>query len=123
MSMASPGLRVLVVEDEVLISMAAVDTLKELSHTALAAGNAKAALAILRGGETIDVIIVDINLPDMNGRQLAEEARRLRPRIPIVFATGYRMDVPEDLARTGPTAVLGKPYWTKDLEKALGQVC
>jgi CheY-like chemotaxis protein len=123
MSRASSGLSVLVVEDEVLISMAAVDTLRELSHTAKAASNAKAALAILQGAEVVDVMIVDINLPDMNGQQLAEEARRLRPGIPIVFATGYRMDVPENLALTGPTAVLGKPYWTKDLEKALGQVC
>ena len=123
MSRGSSGLSVLVVEDEVLISMAAVDTLRELSHTAVAASNAKAALAILQGAEAVDVMIVDINLPDMNGRQLAEEARRLRPGIPIVFATGYRMDVPENLALTGPTAVLGKPYWTKDLEQALGQVC
>lgn len=124
MTMSAPGssLCVLVVEDEALIAMAAVDTLVELGHTALTAANGRAALDILRADRAVDMMLLDMNLPDMNGQQIAEAARQLRPRLPIIFATGYRMEVPADLAGTGPTAILGKPYWAEDLRKAIGKV-
>ncbi|HWT31964.1 MAG TPA: response regulator, partial [Propylenella sp.] len=115
--------RVLIVEDEALILMAAVDMLEEIGHEALTASNAEAAMAVLGSRDPVDVMLTDINLPDMNGEELARQARRLRPGLPIVFATGHRMGVPDELAGTGPTAVLGKPYWTRELEKALQQVC
>jgi CheY-like chemotaxis protein len=115
-------LRVLVVEDEALILMAAVDMLSELGHEPISASNAQAAMATLAGDAAVDVMLTDINLPDMNGRDLAAEARRQRPQLPVVFATGHRMGVPEELAGSGPTAVLGKPYWTNELAKALRQV-
>ena len=112
-------LKILLVEDEALILMAAVDALEELGHAVVTASNAAAALAILRGGETVDVMITDVNLPDMDGKRLAAEARLAQPRLPVVFATGYGMNVPADLAASGPTAIVGKPYWTKDLEAAI----
>jgi CheY-like chemotaxis protein len=117
------SLRILVVEDEALILMAAVDTLAELGHEGVSASTGKAALSVLQGNDAIHAMLVDINLPDMDGKQIAAEARRLRPGLPIIFATGYRIDVPEDLAQTGPTVVLGKPYWMPDLERAIRQVC
>ena len=119
---SGPGLCILVVEDEALIAMAAVDTLGEIGHTAVTASSGKAALDILRRDKPVDVMLLDMNLPDMPGVKVAEEARLLRPQLPIVFATGYRMDVPSGLAETGPTAILGKPYWVDDLRKAIDQV-
>jgi CheY-like chemotaxis protein len=123
MSAAGSPLRILVVEDEALILMAAVDTLAELGHEGVSASTGKAALKVLESTDAVHAMLVDINLPDMDGKQIAAEARRLRPGLPIIFATGYRIDVPEDLAQTGPTVVLGKPYWTPDLERAIRQVC
>lgn len=119
---SAASLRVLIVEDEALILMSAVDILGELGHTPLSASNGAGALKILGSAEPIDVMIVDINLPDTNGTYLAIEARRMRPGLPVIFATGYRMGVPDELAATGPTAVLAKPYWSADLDKAIRQV-
>jgi signal transduction histidine kinase/CheY-like chemotaxis protein len=119
---ASERKRILIVEDEALILMAAEDMLTQLGHAVLTANNAKAAMAALAGGDSVDAMLTDVNLPDMDGCKLAEEARRLRPRLPVVFVTGYRMNVPDDIAGTGPTTVLGKPYWTAELDKALRQV-
>lgn len=115
-------LSVLVVEDEVLVLMSVVDMLDELGHEALEASNATAAMAVLQSDRPIHVLLTDINLPDMKGQELAQHARVLRPYLPIVFTTGYQMDVPHDLAETGPTAVLGKPYWMSELDKALRRV-
>lgn len=103
--------------------MAAVDTLEELGHSAVTASNAAAALSVLRSGEPIDAMVTDVNLPDMDGKQLVAEARRARPRLPVVFATGYGMNVPADLAASGPTSIVGKPYWSGDLDKAIREVC
>lgn len=113
---------VLVVEDEALVLMSVVDMLDELGHQVLEATSATAALTHLEAGRPVQVMLTDVNLPDMKGQELVAKARSLRPGLPVVFATGYRMAVPEDLAETGPTAVLGKPYWTAELEKALRQV-
>ncbi|HEX2264911.1 MAG TPA: response regulator, partial [Solirubrobacterales bacterium] len=93
--------RVLIVEDEALILMAAVDMLEEIGHEVLTASNAEAAMAVLAGGDPVDVMLTDINLPDMNGEELARQARRLRPGLPVVFATGHRMGVPDERAGTG----------------------
>ena len=116
-------MKILLVEDEALILMAAVDTLEELGHEVETASNAAAALTALRRDDSIAVMITDVNLPDMDGKKLAAEARQVRPRLPIVFATGYGMTVPPELAASGATAVIGKPYWAKDLEKAIRDVC
>jgi CheY-like chemotaxis protein len=112
-------LSILVVEDEALVLMSLVDMLGELGHDVLEAGNAAAALSFLRADGPVQLMLTDVNLPDMKGQALANEARTLRPSLPIVFCTGYRMDVPEELARSGPTGVLTKPYWLGELEKAL----
>jgi CheY-like chemotaxis protein len=117
------ALRILIVDDEALILMAAVEMLEELGHEAVPAHNAQKALSFLQAGGGFDAIITDISLPDSNGEELVQEARRLRPRLPAVFATGHRRAVPEALAKTGPTAVLGKPYWSGELDKALRSVC
>ena len=116
---AERRLSILVVEDEALVLMSLVDMLVELGHNVLEASNAAKAMAVLQAGDTVHLMLTDVNLPDMKGQALAEQARMLRPALPIVFCTGYRMDVPEDLARGGPTGVLNKPYWLGDLETAL----
>ena len=115
-------LSILVVEDEALVLMSLAGMLEELGHEPLEASNAAAAMSLLRGDRAIHVMITDINLPDMQGPDLVEQARGLRPRLPVIFSSGYRVEVSENLANGGPTAVLGKPYWVGELEKALRQV-
>jgi signal transduction histidine kinase len=80
---------VLVVEDEALVRMLLVATLEEQHYTVLEAGEGETALEILRSGAQIDLLATDVGMPGMNGRQLAEMARQLRPGLKVLFLTGY----------------------------------
>src|SRR5690606_15180156 len=86
---ALKGERVLVVEDEEAVRMLVIDVLRELGYSTCEAGDAKAALPMLQGAERIDLLITDVGLPGMNGRQLAEIARQQRPALQVLFITGY----------------------------------
>ncbi len=88
---AQAGETVLVVEDEAPIRMLVVETLEELGYGALEAADAKSALRLLgRPGTRIDLLVTDVGLPGgVNGRQLAERARELRPGLKALFITGY----------------------------------
>ncbi len=81
---------VLLVEDEPVVSMVVRDALSDLGHTVLEAENGRAGLLIVDSGIGIDLLLTDVGLPgDMNGRQLADAARRLRPGLKVLFITGY----------------------------------
>ena len=86
---AVEGERVLVVEDEEAVRMLVIDVLRELGYSTCEASDAKAALPMLQGAERIDLLITDVGLPGMNGRQLAEIARQQRPALQVLFITGY----------------------------------
>jgi CheY-like chemotaxis protein len=117
-----PAQRVLVVEDEALIMMATCDALSELGYEVLRARNAAVALTVLDDGGPLAAMLTDVNLPDMDGQALTAEARRRRPRLPVIFATGYRMKIEAEVEAEGPTAVLSKPYLPSDLDAALKKV-
>ncbi len=80
---------ILVVEDEPIVRMLVVDYLEELGYRIIEAKDADAALGVIDSGQTLSLLLTDVGLPGMNGRQLAEAARRLRPALKILFATGY----------------------------------
>lgn len=80
---------VLVVEDEPVVRALIVDVLHELGYRALEAGDGPSGLAILQSRATIDVLVTDIGLPGLNGRQLADAGRLLRPGLKVLFMTGY----------------------------------
>lgn len=80
---------VLVVEDDPSVRLVVVDVLEELGYTAIEAFDAPSALPVLESGRRIDLLISDVGLPGLNGRQLAEIARQHRPDLKILFITGY----------------------------------
>jgi len=81
---------VLVVDDEPLVRSLIVDVLEELGYRALEAADGPEAMLILRSGREIDLLVTDVGLPNgMNGRQVADAARELRPELSILFVTGY----------------------------------
>jgi len=89
-SSTAKGETVLVVDDEPTVRMMIVDALSELGHVVLEASNSAEGLAILRSGVHLDLLITDVGLPGgMNGRQMADAGRELRPGIPTIFITGY----------------------------------
>jgi PAS domain S-box-containing protein len=83
------GERVLVVEDDDSVRLLIVEVLGELGYQTIEASETEAALTILGRPERIDLMISDVGLPGMNGRQLAEVARQSRPSLPVLFITGY----------------------------------
>ncbi|VVO10548.1 Sensor kinase CckA [Pseudomonas fluorescens] len=98
---------ILVVEDDAIVRMLIVDVLEELEFTVLEADGSEQALEILVDtAKHIDLMMTDVGLPGMDGRELALEARKMRPELPILFASGYAesIDVPDGMH------VIGKPF-------------
>lgn len=86
---AKEGETVLIVEDDPAIRVLVSEVLGDLGYAFVEAGDADSALPILESGQRIDLMISDIGLPGMNGRQLADIGRQLRPDLKVLFITGY----------------------------------
>jgi PAS domain S-box-containing protein len=113
---------VLLVEDDALVRGHVGSLLATLGYRTVVAENGAAALALLGGGERIDLVFTDMVMPGgMNGRDLAEAARRLRPGIRILFTSGYTNEM---FAASTPAAetdvnFLAKPYRRRELAAKL----
>ena len=83
------GETVLIVEDDATVRMLVVEVMKELGYAYLEAPDAASALKHLDSGCDIDLLLTDVGLPHMNGRQIAEIARKNRPELKVLFLTGY----------------------------------
>ena len=87
---AGTGETVLVVDDEPTVRMLVAEVLEDLGYTALEAEDGPAGLKVLRSNARIDLLVTDVGLPGgMNGRQVADAARALRPGLKVLFITGY----------------------------------
>ncbi len=81
---------VLVVDDEPTVRMLVTEVLEELGHVAIEAADGAAGLRVLRSDMRLDLLITDVGLPDgMNGRQVADAGRAVRPGLQVLFITGY----------------------------------
>jgi PAS domain S-box-containing protein len=83
------GETVLVVEDEPVVRALIVEVLADLGYAALEASDGPAGLDILNSKQRIDLLITDIGLPGLNGRQVADAGRLKRPGLKVLFMTGY----------------------------------
>jgi CheY-like chemotaxis protein len=86
---AQDGETVLIVEDDPAVRVLVSAVLSELGYAFVEAGDADSAVPILDSGQRIDLLISDVGLPGMNGRQLAEIGRQYRPDLKVLFITGY----------------------------------
>ena len=109
---ATGGQSVLIVDDEPSIRMLAADILQELGYIASEAADAAAARAIIESTARLDLLITDVGLPgSMNGRQLADLARQIRPGLPVLIITGYaEHGLLESAALAPGMVVLPKPF-------------
>ncbi|MDE1150502.1 MAG: response regulator [Azospirillaceae bacterium] len=80
---------VLVVEDEKVVRGLITEVLADLGYQALEAADGPEGLEILRSTAAIDLLVTDIGLPGLNGRQVADAGRQLRPDLKVLFMTGY----------------------------------
>jgi PAS domain S-box-containing protein len=83
------GETVLLVEDEPSVRLLIAEVLRELGYALIEAADAEMALPILASNVRLDLMITDVGLPGLNGRQLAEIGRRHRPTLKVLFVTGY----------------------------------
>ncbi len=84
------GETVLVIDDEPVVRMLVVDVLEELGYAALEASDGPEGLKVLQSKARVDLLISDVGLPGgLNGRQVADAARALRPDLKVLFITGY----------------------------------
>lgn len=116
---ALPGATVLVVDDEPTVRMMIVDGLGLINVDCIEAGDGAAALAQLDRHEGIDLLITDVGLPGgLNGRQIADEARRRMPGLGVLFVTGYADSVilQKDTMETG-VDILTKPFPIDELQR------
>ncbi|MBC3962727.1 ATP-binding protein [Pseudomonas simiae] len=86
---ANAGETVLIVEDDPAVRVLVSAVLKELGYAFVEASDADTAVPIIESDQRIDLMISDVGLPGMNGRQLAEIGRQIRPDLKVLFITGY----------------------------------
>ena len=114
---------VLVVEDEPAVRQFSVDALSELGYRVLEADGAAAALRMLDAYAEIVLLFTDIVMPDINGAKLAEEARRRRPDLKVLFTTGYTRNAVVHNGVLDPgVQLIGKPFTIEELAAKLRAV-
>lgn len=113
--------RILVVEDDDLVREFVCNQLLVLGYRVLSASNAAEALEILRSDEKIDLLFTDIVMPgELNGRQLADEAQKLRLGLKILYTSGYTENAIVHHGRLDPgVQLLSKPYRRNELAQKI----
>ncbi len=110
------GETVLVVEDEPAVRLLILETLKDLGYAALEAPDGAAGLEIIRSAARIDLLVTDVGLPGLNGRQLVDAARAVRPGLKVLFVTGYAHNALAGQAPLDPgMELLTKPFSLNEL--------
>ncbi len=105
------GENILLVDDEASIRQLAAEVLEELGYTVHQAENAEGALQILHDTPSIDMLIADLGLPGLDGGELAETGRTIRPAMKVLFITGYGDRAMSNATRPLPGhMLLTKPF-------------
>jgi signal transduction histidine kinase/ActR/RegA family two-component response regulator len=119
-----PSLRgghILVVEDDAVVRRQVTRPLNELGYFVTAVADGHAALDVIRGDTKIDLLFTDVVMPNgMNGRELADRARAVRPRLKVLFTSGHTEDAVFVAARLDRSInFLAKPYRRAQLAAAI----
>ena len=115
------GETILVVDDEPTIRALLVDVMTAQGYRVLEAADAASALALFSSADPPDLLVTDVGLPGpLNGRQLADALRGLRPELPVLFITGYaESQVIDDTHLENGMRVLTKPFTLDTLERRI----
>ena len=117
---ADAGETVLVVEDEAVVRGLIVEVLSDLGYQALEAADGASGLELLQSARRIDLLVTDVGLPGLNGRQLADAARTLRPDLRVLFMTGYAENAALASGFLDPgMEIITKPF---DMETLAGRI-
>jgi DNA-binding response OmpR family regulator len=119
---ADHGEIILVVEDEAVVRLLVVETLQDLGYRALEAADGQAGLRILQTSQRIDLLVTNIGLPGLNGRQLADVGRITRSNLKILFMTGYAETAASSGFLTEGMEIIAKPFEMDALAKRVRQM-
>ena len=118
-----PSAKVLVVEDVALIRLTTVEMVEDIGFAAAAAADAQQALAMLKEDDGISILLTDLGLPGMSGRQLVEEALQLKPGLKVIVASGYREEgFAANIGLQRPLQLLQVEGFSQQLQRALQAV-
>jgi CheY-like chemotaxis protein len=112
---------ILIAEDDPFVRSSVILRVEALGYRVVAAVNSKEALQRLRTDPGIDMLFTDIIMPGgMSGWELADQARRIRPGLPVLFTSGYALETLVEQGRAQAQAVvLTKPYRRAELAQRL----
>ncbi|WP_296433523.1 MULTISPECIES: ATP-binding protein [unclassified Rhizobium] len=117
------GQTVLVVEDDDAVRLLICEVLTDLSYRVIEAEDADVAIRVLRDQGKIDLMVSDVGLPGMNGRQLADVARQHRPDLPVLFVTGYAENAATKASFLGTNmGMIGKPFAVEALASKINEM-
>jgi PAS domain S-box-containing protein len=116
---AAPTTRatILVVEDDASVRKLTAKALKQAGHVVLEAGDGIEAMKVFnQNPDKIDLLITDVIMPGMNGREVCDEIKRIKPDLPVLFCSGYSSDLLENEYMLNIQGlVIQKPYRSADL--------
>ncbi|MET0407796.1 MAG: PAS domain-containing protein [Hyphomicrobium sp.] len=117
------GERILIVEDDPSVRFTVTELLKELGYTYIEAADAAAAIPYLQQKGGIDLLVTDVGLPNMNGRQLAEIGRQYCPDLKVLLITGYTEKAAVRSEFLGPDMqMLSKPFTVETLSAKIREM-
>ncbi len=115
-----PPLRVFLVDDDDLVRMTLPAMFEALGHRTEAVASGPEALALLANGTPPDLVVLDVNMPGMDGLEVHRRLREAHPRLPVLFASGLKDVRLERLLDEDPvTAYLPKPFTLPELQRRL----
>jgi two-component system, cell cycle sensor histidine kinase and response regulator CckA len=112
---------ILVVDDEAAVRSLVRISLSEVGYTVLEAGDGVEALeAYRRHGRSIDLVLIDLIMPHLGGRETYLRLKEMNPRVKAIFATGYGIDdKTQELLSTGVLGIIKKPYEMSTVESEI----
>jgi PAS domain S-box-containing protein len=114
---AGPPSRILVVDDDSAVRAVTATLVRTFGHEAIDAASGQAALDLLERDRQFDLLIIDLAMPNMHGREFAAKARRLIPGVPTLFVTGYT-----ETSRAREDHILKKPFRHAELAEKLRRI-
>jgi len=116
---------VLVVEDEEILRHAVSKMLRKENFSVIEAGDGTTGASLFRANESrIDVVLLDVTLPGMSGRDVLKEMQRIRPDVKVVLTTAFNQDnARSSIGEQHPWGYVRKPYQFKELIGLLRKAC
>ena len=113
----APKRTVLIVDDEDVIRDLIADVVSDRGYRVLTAASGKDALEIVKAEkQAVDLVVLDMLMPDLDGRQTYEQMKQIVPGLRVLVATGFgREDIAKNLMDLGIRGVVSKPFHIEDL--------